>query len=230
MKGNPVSMCWHDLLFAHWPIAEDQLRPHIPPQLDVDTFEGDAWLAIVPFWMSGVRHHRFPMEMTFPELNVRTYVRHKDQRGVWFFSLDAANWLTVRAARTWFGLPYFDAKIRCWPDGEAIHYDSRRTHRGAPAAEFKASYRPVGDAASASDGSLEEFLVERYSLFSQRRGTVLKGDIYHEPWPLQQAVAEFEVNTMLDGLQIELPKRPPILHFSKYLQVEAADPAPIPLY
>ena len=230
MKRNPIFMCWHDLLFAHWPIGEEQLRPHIPPQLDVDTYDGDAWIGIVPFWMSGVRHHRLPIGMTFPELNVRTYVRHQDHRGVWFFSLDAASWVTVRAARAWFGLPYFDAKISCMPDGEAIHYDSRRTHRGAPVAALKASYRPVGEAARASAGSLEEFLVERYCLFSQRRGTVLKGDICHESWALQHAVAEFEMNTMLDGLRIELPKRPPILHFSKFLKVETAGPAPIPLY
>jgi uncharacterized protein YqjF (DUF2071 family) len=94
------------------------------------------------------------------------------------------------------------------PDGEAMHYGSCRTHRGAPVAELKASYRPVGEASRASGGSLEEFLVERYSLFSQRRGTILKGDIFHEPWPLQQAVAEFEMNTMLQSFCKLWPQAP----------------------
>lgn len=227
MARTAIHMSWHDSLFAHWPIDAAALRPLIPAQLEVDTFDGQAWIAVVPFRMTGVRHHLFPFPMAFPELNVRTYVRHKEHRGVWFFSLDAASWLTVRGARLTFGLPYFDAEMSCVVEGDSVAYQSCRSHRGDSEARLKMSYRPVGDVFHAQPGSLEEFLVERYCLFSKRRGEVLRGDIEHHPWPLQLALAEVEENTMVDGLGLSLPNRPPLLHFAKRLDVTGASPVPV---
>ena len=110
-----LAMVWHDLLFAHWPLGPQALRDLIPPDLEIDTYEGRAWLGIVPFRMSGVRVRGLPPLLgtgAFPELNVRTYVRIGERPGVWFFSLDAASPLGVRVARRVFGLPYQDAHLR----------------------------------------------------------------------------------------------------------------------
>src|SRR5262249_36943564 len=109
-----VAMSWHDLLFLHWPVPVDSLRPHIPAALAIDTFEGSAWLGVVPFRMSGVRPRympKAPWVSAFPELNVRTYVSIGGKPGVWFFSLDAANPIAVWLARATFHLPYMHARM-----------------------------------------------------------------------------------------------------------------------
>ena len=109
-----MSQSWHDLLFAHWPIDASHLRPLIPAALEIDKFQGEAWIGVVPFRMSGVRLRATPALPTlsaFPELNVRTYVTHGGKPGVWFFSLDAANAIAVSVARAWFHLPYFNARM-----------------------------------------------------------------------------------------------------------------------
>src|ERR1700682_5420336 len=143
-----MAQSWHDLLFAHWQVNAAALRPHIPAQLAIDTFEGKAWLGVVPFRMSGVRLRwtpALPWLSAFPELNVRTYVTAQDKPGVWFFSLDAANAVAVAAARLSFHLLYFNARMRCEEREGWIHYLSERTDRGAPAAILEGRYRPLSD-------------------------------------------------------------------------------------
>lgn len=220
-----MSMRWEDLLFMHWPVPADALREHIPPSLAIDTFDGQAWIGVVPFRMSGVRL-RFtpplPWLSAFPELNLRTYVTDGARPGVWFFSLDAANPVAVRAARRLFHLPYFDARMASARDGDWVRYDSARTHRGAPAALFRGRYRPSGPAYRASPGTLDHWMTERYCLYSaNRRGQAFRGDIRHQPWPLQPAIAEIEVNTMTDQIGLALPDTPPLLHFARRLDVAA---------
>jgi uncharacterized protein YqjF (DUF2071 family) len=91
-------MRWHDLLFLHWPVRPELIRPLIPRGLELDTFDGSAWLGVVPFRMTGVRLRCIPQfaGMAFPEINVRTYVKAGGKSGVWFFSLDATSRLAVR--------------------------------------------------------------------------------------------------------------------------------------
>ena len=111
-----MAQSWHDLLFAHWRVEEATLRRHIPAELEIDTYEGQAWLGVVPFRMSGVRLRgtpAIPWLSAFPELNVRTYVVADGKPGVWFFSLDAGNRIAVAIARAWFHLPYFRARMSC---------------------------------------------------------------------------------------------------------------------
>lgn len=218
-----MRQAWHDLLFAHWPVAPAALRPLVPPGLELDLHDGAAWVGIVPFRMSGVRVRGLPPlpgAAAFPELNLRTYVRRGGRGGVWFFSLDAASRLAVRAARAWFALPYFDAEMRCNArDDGTVEYASRRTHRGAAPAELRARYRPVGAPERAAPGSLAAFLTERYALFTVRGGRVLAGEIHHPPWPLQPAAAELERETLAAASGIALPAAPPLLHFARRLDV-----------
>jgi hypothetical protein len=218
---------WHTLLFAHWPLPTEIMRRFVPPQLELDLFAGSAWLGVVPFQMAGVRLRAtppLPWLSTFPELNVRTYVRSRDpahpRPGVYFFSLEAANPLAVRVARAFFRLPYFDAQMYCRSEGETVAYRSQRTHRGAPPARFAARYRPAGPIYSAEPGTLDYWLTERYSLYTlDRKGNVLIGEIHHTPWPLQPAEAEIELNEMAQASGIELPDVAPLLHFARRLDV-----------
>jgi len=213
-----MAQSWHDLLFAHWPIDAAVLRPLIPPQLPVDTFEGQAWVAVVPFRMTGVRLRgtsALPGLSAFPELNVRTYVTLGGQPGVWFFSLDAGNSLAVAVARAWFHLPYFRARMTCEKHQGWIHYQSERTHRGAPPGSLVGRYRPVDEVFYPRPGALEHFLTERYCLYTaDAHGRIIRGEIHHPPWALQVAEAEFTENTMAEAAGIVLPARKPLLHFS----------------
>ena len=213
-----MAQSWHDLLFAHWPVDPAVLRSRIPAKLQIDTFDGSAWLGIVPFRMSGVRLRAtpaFPWLSAFPELNVRTYVTGEDKPGVWFFSLDAANSLAVAVARAWFHLPYYNARMECHAENDWIQYRSDRTHRNAPAASLLARYTASGPAHSPQPGSLEHFLTERYCLYSANGPQLYRGEIHHPPWLLQAAEAQFDRNTMAEASGFVLPKIPPLLHFAR---------------
>jgi uncharacterized protein YqjF (DUF2071 family) len=231
-----MAMSWHDLLFMHWPLPATALREHIPAALAIDTFEGMAWLGVVPFRMSGVRPRympALPRVSAFAEINVRTYVVAGGKPGVWFFSLDAADPIAVRVARRAFHLPYFDAHMACLTEGDGIRYASVRTHRGASPAAFRARYQPTGAVYHAAPGTLEHWLTERYCLYaaapSKRAGAehVLRGEIHHLRWPLQPAAAELAANTMTAPVGIELPASPPLLHFARRLDVVAWLPQPL---
>jgi uncharacterized protein YqjF (DUF2071 family) len=213
---------WHDLLFAHWCVPAEALRPLVPPALPLDLWEGRAWLGVVPFRMTGTRLRGLPPipgASAFAELNLRTYVRVGERPGVYFFSLDAASALAVAGARFFYHLPYWRARIAAVAEAEGVRYDSRRTHRGAPAAAFRATYRPTGPVRLATRGSLEHWLTERYCLYVvDRRGGVRRGDVDHAPWPLQPAEASIEANTMAEPLGLRL-EGPPLLHFARRLEV-----------
>jgi len=222
---------WNDLLFAHWPIDPDALGRLMPRALPPETFEGQAWIAVVPFWMSGVRFRRIrpvPGTSTFPELNVRTYVNVGGKPGVYFFSLDAANRVAVETARRWFHLPYLYADMQTHAEGETIHYSSKRTDgRGAPA-ELRGWFKPAGPVFRTQPGTLEYWLTERYCLYTiDDQGRVARADILHDPWPLQVAEAEFQAQTMLSSHGIQPFDQPPLLHFAKRLKIVAWTPRPV---
>lgn len=210
-----MTQTWRDLLFAHWPVDSRLLQSKIPAAFPLDLFDGVAWVGVVPFRMTNVAPRGVPSLpgiSEFPELNVRTYVRVGDKPGVYFFSLDAANSLAVRAARTLLNLPYYSAAMSVRPTADAFAYQSRRTDGGA---EFAGTYGPTGEASSPSEGSLEYFLTERYCLYNlDHRGRPYRLDIHHPMWSLQPAQAEFTRNTMAQASGLALPDRAPLLHFA----------------
>ena len=215
-------MRWHDLIFLHWPVRPEVMRPLIPPELELDTFDGWCWVAVVPFHMSGVRPRYFPVPLALPELNVRTYVKTPARSGVWFFSLDADSWIAVRVAR-WLGLPYYDARMKVERQRELVRYESVRTHRNATAANFSACYWPTGPTYHAAPGTLDHWLTERYCLFGalSPNDEVVYGEIHHPPWSLQPAEVELRRNTMIQSLGFGSIDEKPIAHFASLQQVVA---------
>ena len=212
-----LNQSWCNLLFAHWPVAVDAMRALVPPQLELDLFEGQAYIAVVPFEMREVSPRLLPSMpwlSFFPELNVRTYVKYKGRPGVYFFSLDAGNPVAVWIACNFYHLPYFDATMACQKtviaDQKQFRYKSLRSTGSN--VELDITYGPIGPVYQSKPGSLEHFLTERYCLFTVFSGTVYRGDIHHKPWPLQPAMAQWHINTMTSPLGLEL-KGEPILHF-----------------
>ena len=221
---------WNDLLFAHWPIAPEALAGRLPAGVEADLYDGQAWLGVVPFFMDQVRVRVvgaqtiwFPTTRSFPELNLRTYVRSRrtGKQGVYFFSLDAESVLAVIGARVLFHLPYFPARMSCTslPDG-GIDYRSRRWMPRSRPAEVRVRYGPVGPVEHSKRGDLASFLTERYCLFTTlSAGDLLVGEIHHQQWPLQPARAEFLQDDLPADFGFALPGTPPVLHFAKALDV-----------
>lgn len=218
-------MRWTDLAFLHWKVPAGAIARHLPSGLELDTYDGDAWLGIVPFRMEGVRIRGLPpipTASTFPELNVRTYVRAGARAGVWFLSLDASSWLAVLGARAGLHLPYFHAEMRARNRDVAVEYESTRKHRGAPPASFRAQYKPLEAAHHAVSGTLEHWLTERYCLFGRSRTKRLYYlDIHHIPWPLQTVAVTIEQNTMAAPFELTIEGLEPLVHFARRQDVIA---------
>lgn len=211
---------WRDLLFAHWPVPAHELRHLVPAPLAIQEFDGTSWVGLVPFRMSGVMRRPFPdvpWVSAFPELNVRLYVEHDGRPGVWFLSLDATNPLAVWAARRFFHLPYFRARITLREDAEGVRYASRRAG-GAPLLDVR--YRATSPPYETRLGTLEHFLTERYCLYARSPdGRLWRNEVHHAPWPLQSAAADFATNTYLASHGLPVAGPPALLHFARRIDV-----------
>jgi uncharacterized protein YqjF (DUF2071 family) len=215
-------MTWRDLLFAHWTVPVQTVEARLPDRLAVETFDGDAYLGVVPFRME-IGPAGLPGRLSFDELNLRTYVRGPDDgQGVYFFNLDADDPLGVTVARWLFRLPYYRAETEVSRTDDRVRFRSRRTHGGVPAARFDAEYGPDGPAFTPEPGSLEAFLVERYRFYTvDDRGRVYHGDIDHEPWSLRPARGRIRENGLFGANGFDHPGGEPTLHVAEPIRVTA---------
>jgi len=214
---HPVAMrqTWRRLTFLHWPYAPELIRPLLPPSFELDTFDGAAWLGLVPFEIFGT-----PVISRFPETNLRTYVIGPDgSRAVWFFSLDAARLLAVLGARIAYHLPYFWARITVASEGGTIRYRSRRRWPHHSAAMTDIVIQPGELYAPAELTARDHFLTARFRLYTISRRRLRFAQIEHSPWPLAHAtVIEFR-QTLTDALGLPPPAGAPLAHYSAELAV-----------
>jgi uncharacterized protein YqjF (DUF2071 family) len=221
-----LSMRWRDLLFAHWPVAPETVAAQLPDGVSVDTYDGDAYLGVVPFVMDDIRLRGAPLGLRFGELNLRTYVTVDGTPGVYFFNLDADDRIGVKLARTLFRLPYYRAEMDIETTGEGtdreVTFRSRRRSPSASAVRFDARYGPDGEFTTPEEGSRTEFLTERYRFYTTSdSGRIYYGDIDHDPWSLAEARADIAENTLFGANGFETPAGEPILHFAAPLDVTA---------
>lgn len=216
---------WEQLLFLHWAVDPEQVRPWLPPGLQLDTFEGRAYVGLVPFAMRGVRPvwaPALPWLSNFLETNVRTYVHHQGRDpGVWFASLDAANPVAVALARTLWHLPYFHARmsLHTQPDGATAYRSERHTDEpDRPGLDL--TYRVEGPVRPAAPGTLEHFLAERYILYARRGSVLYRGRVHHAPYPLQPARVERLTESLLAASGIERPACAPLAHSAAGVEVD----------
>jgi uncharacterized protein YqjF (DUF2071 family) len=199
-----------DQLFVHYRVPAEQLRPFVPDGLEVQQHSGSGWLSVTPFAVTGLRARGLlplPYASSFLELNVRTYVTHKEAPGIWFFSLDVSSQLAVEAARRLYRLPYFRAEISVRRRGDELQYDCSRGDGRA----FSAAYRADGEPFEAERGSLEHFLTERYRLYAERDGRLYRADVHHRPWRLQPAAAHIDLDTMPP---VKVAQKDPLMYVS----------------
>jgi uncharacterized protein YqjF (DUF2071 family) len=221
-------MDWRNALFLHWRVDAGALRRVIPPDLELDLYDGAAWISIVAFCITGARARGVPPFAALPpfnEINVRTYVRNEEKSGIWFLSLDAANALAVWAGRR-VHMPYVRARIDgSWDRANCAYRSERTGHRSS--ARFDAAARIEPAARVAAPATLEHWLVERYCFFTvDRRGRTLRGDVEHERWPLHDATATIAENTLLDAANVIPLDAAPLSHASPGVATHAWRPRP----
>ena len=224
MRPWAFAMDWVDALFLHWPIDAAQLRARIPADLEIDTFEGAAWVSIVAFRIAGARLRGVPARAAwraFPEVNVRTYVRRDSHTGVWFLSLDADSRAAVSAGRAVVHLPYLHASIAASFGDDRVSYRLVRADRRAPSARFGAEARYDGEARVAEPGTLEHWLVERYAFFTTARRRTLRGDVRHAPWQLRDAITTIQENSLLVAAGLTPSADAPLAHVSDGVETRA---------
>ena len=182
---------WRNLTFLHWEIASEELEPLLPSGLQLDLFQGKAYIGIVPFEMKNIRPAWCPQVLgfNFLETNVRTYVIHNQEPGVFFFSLDANSYIAVKVARWIWHLPYFHSAMTLSNKDAIYNYTLKRTDKVQSQIKIEVSETlPPSEA-----DSLEYFLLERYLLFTELRGQLLRGQVHHIPYPVRQAeLIDFE--------------------------------------
>jgi uncharacterized protein YqjF (DUF2071 family) len=231
---------WRNLLFVHWRLPAELVAGHLPTKLSLDTWDGDAWVGLVPFHMTGVRPAWWPAGFTFHETNVRTYVHYKGRDpGVWFFSLEAANRLAVWVARQRWKLNYHFARMEVRRDGDQVRYASRRFGPGKAGAATRIEAR-VGPllgtdepqkslaAGLAEPESLEHFLIERYVLYAQAPGGRLRrGQVHHAPYVVRSAqLVQFE-ETLLSASGVNTTTAPCHVAFCDGVDVEIFPLVPV---
>jgi uncharacterized protein YqjF (DUF2071 family) len=222
-----MAMHWDQLTFLHWPYPAEVIAATLPRGLEVDTFDGQAWVSLVPFAMRvtlpGLGTPRWPCR--FPETNVRTYVRGADgTRGIWFYSLDADRLSAVCAARAAFGLPYMRADMTVTGGDGELGYDCRRQRPHAPAGS-RVRVR-IGDPIAAADlTDRDHFLSARWRLYSRWCGRVVSARALHEPWPLHTAeLLELDDSLVVaDGLPA--PQGDPIVQYAPTVTVRVSRPS-----
>jgi uncharacterized protein YqjF (DUF2071 family) len=222
---------WHHLLFLHWEIPVLELQRMVPPELTIDTFEGKAYVGVIPFTMTGVRAvltPAIPWLSSFHEVNVRTYVVHRDggDPGVWFFSLDTSSALAVEGARGFYKLPYFHARID-FQASDDIELVSRRDDPSGPKpADIRVRYRPAdGVVSHAAPGTLDHFLLERYVLYAaDKHQQLYRARVHHQPYPVQRAeVLELE-ETLVWAAGVHRSEAVPLRHYAREVNVEIDPP------
>ena len=216
---------WEDLLFLHWPVAPEVIRPLIPPMLEIDTFDGSAWISITPFELNDLRVAALPPIpglSSLYEVNVRTYVHFNGVPGIWFFSLDSSKAIPAVAARVAFMLPYFSADIAFTRAGASFDFSLARP--GPPSAHFHARWATGIRLRDPDTESLTFFLVERYCYFATRDDSLYICRIYHHPWILEEVTEVTHQSTLIGALGIIEPGTRPLAQHSRALDVDVWAP------
>jgi hypothetical protein len=218
---------WERLTFLHWPFEPAAVQALLPPGLRAETFDGAAWVGLVPFYMHVATGagRTAPWVSHFAETNVRTYVRdEQDRPGIWFFSLDAARLGAVAVARTTYGLPYYWANMRVRVSRDGARYGSSRRWPGPAGASSRVHIR-IGASIEAGEVSeRDHFLTARWMLFSKAGEGTRRARAEHAPWPLHRAEVDFVSDQLVRAAGLPLPDREPLVLYSPGVDVRISRP------
>ena len=220
---------WHGLAFLHWSFAPDAVRAIVPAALELDLFDGRAWVGITPFTVTRMRPSLLPplpVVSSADEVNLRVYVHRDGVPGIWFPSLEITNRLALAGARIAYRLPYFHARMSVVRDGDTVSFRSERS--GTPHAVLDAQWRLGQPRPPAAPGSLEFFLIERYVLYARAGTTLMRARIHHRPWPLREVEVLRIASTLPEAAGLPAPSTPVLAHAQgEPFDVEVWPPHPV---
>jgi uncharacterized protein len=213
-----MKQTWQHVLFAHWPVPADDVRPLVPAPLEVDFWAGQAWVSVVTLRASGVRL-RFvppvPLLSTLHQVNLRTYVHYQGEPGVYFITIDTDHLPAALGARLLYRLPYYYARIVMRNQGKEVSWASRRATPGTEPAEFRATYRPTGELFTPGPATLDAWLLNRFRLFMVTGGGQPKrGEIRHSEWHLHNAALAIEHDSLSAARGVRVPSVAPVTHYA----------------
>ncbi|WP_254864542.1 YqjF family protein [Halovivax gelatinilyticus] len=233
---HPFAFTWRDGLFLHWPIDPDELRPHVPEPLTLDTWNGRAWVSVLPFVLAraGLRMTPKMLRMTAPELNVRTYVTCRGDPGLYFFSVDVDSAAVATVAGRLTRLPVSRARMHVSRvegssdyEGNRVSFSSTRESADEPPARLAVNYEPDEALSFVEPDSRDAWLTERrrfYAPDGRGVGNVLVGEVAHAPWPLQSASVTLSDNTLFAANGLPEPDGDPIARYCPELAMTASIP------
>ena len=220
---------WESLTFLHWRYPPEEIQRLLPPGLVVDTFDGAAWLGLTPFLLVNMRPlclPPLPRLSTFPETNLRTYVRDETGTdGLWFLSLDVSSVTTVVGGRSFFWVPYHWATMSVEDTG-TVRYRSRRRGPTGPSPGHRITVRPAGALPPERRSPLVDFLTGRWRAFSRIAGRLAVAPVEHQPWPLYDAEVEELDEDLVAAAGLSAPHGEPLVHFSPGVDVRLGFPRP----
>lgn len=214
-----MKQTWKHVLFLHWPLHAESLRPFIPKELEIDTYDGQAWLGMIVFEMGGIYPRglsRLPLTPPFSEINVRTYVTYKGEPGIYFLSIDVNNWASLNIAKRWYHLPYRPSEVSIQKEGASLHFEGIRKKEPL---YVKGSYTPLKESFFSRAGRLDYWFTERYRLYSSDSfSNLYTASIDHPPWALQNTEVTIDKNTLFSPFGFHLGADAPIAHYSYGVQ------------
>jgi uncharacterized protein YqjF (DUF2071 family) len=217
---------WSELSLVHWPYSADAVQALLPPGLEVETFDGAAWVGLVPFHCT-IRPPfvpRIPWACSFPEMNVRTYVRGPEGPGVWFISLEAARLGAVLIARATYGLSYYWAKMAFTRVGDVAVYRSKRRWPGTHGAAGALAVA-VGDPTAPGDlNELERFLMNRWRFYCVTPAGLATGTVEHEAWSISRADLLHCDPDLVSACGLTRPSGDPLVHHADPVVVRMSAP------
>ncbi|TVR52720.1 MAG: DUF2071 domain-containing protein [Puniceicoccaceae bacterium] len=218
-----IRQSWSHLLLMHWPVPAPLVRPLLPEVLELDLFEGSAWIGLTPFTVGSVAPPigpGWPALTSFHEINLRTFVRCRGRPGVWFFSLDASSLMAVWLARMLYHLPYYRARIERGRRGDSFRFVGERRHPRVPRVAIEIAWMAGRPSPAPRPGSRLWFLTERYRVFARERGWIYECELRHPRWKLREArLGTFECD-LFEAAGLPLPEEPPLLHHAEEVPVD----------
>ncbi len=212
------SQHWRNLFFAHWRVPIPALLPFLPAGLELDTWDGAAWVSAVAFRLESVRLRRLPPcgpVSNFLEINLRTYVRRHGEPAILFLSLHGSSRLAVMFARWLTPLPYVCARIEYEDESEICRFQVAARQGNADPPLFHAEFRPNADREETADASLAAWLLERYVAYvAGTRDRLYRLVARHPRWQIQEAAAEVTAAGLGEPWRLDLGRTPDCCHFS----------------
>lgn len=209
---------WGDVLFMHWSVPYEILKPYVPAPFTLETYDGESWVTVILLQAKHSRFRGMPTMMSYPpflQMNVRTYIQFDGEPGIYFFSVDVNSLLTVAAAKGLLQLPCQFAEMELEEDKDQLSFNSKRIKSDHSSSSITVNYRPLTQEISNQQGTLPYWLTERYCFWMIKENRIIKGPLTHAPWKLSDVTVDLKMTEIISFIPAQYLQKNPLIHYSK---------------